>query len=140
MSSLAWHYQHTAHLLDIASRLDAYGLTLNMSKTSLGQSKIEVLGYQLSPEGILPLQNKVSAIEKFPLPATVKSLRQFLRMVTYQRRFLKNAAELLRPLNDLLQSKVKNTDCIKWTDSAKHAFSWKILLFWHILMIKLSYS
>ena len=76
----------------------------------------------MSLEGILPFQNKVSAIEKFSLPATVKSLRQFLGMMTYQRRFLKNAAEFLRPLNDLLQGKVKNTDRIKRTDSAKHAF------------------
>ena len=114
--------QHKAHLLDIANRLDAYGLTLNMSKTSLAQSEIEVLGYQLSPKGILPLQNKVTAIEKFPLPTTVKSLRQFLGMVTYQRRFLKNAAGLLQPLNDLLQGKVRNTDLINWTDSAKAAF------------------
>ena len=78
--------QHKAHFLDIASRLDAYGLALNMSKTSLGQSKIEVLGYQLSPEGFFPLQNKVSAIEKFPLPATVKLLRQL-------KRFLKNVSK-----------------------------------------------
>ena len=28
----------------------------------------------------------------------------------------------MRPLNDLLQGKVKNTDRIEWTDSAKHAF------------------
>ena len=113
---------HKRHLLEIANRLNAYGLTLNMSKTSLGLSEIEVLGYHLSANGILPLQDKVAAIKKFPKPKSVKSLRRFLGMVTYQRRFIKNAAELLQPLNDLLHGKVQNNDPVMWTNSAEQAF------------------
>ena len=113
---------HKPHLLDIAIRLNAFGLTLNMDKTSLGLSHIEVLGYHLSADGILPLKDKVSAMKNFPLPTTVKSLRQFLGMVTYQRRFLQNPAQLLQPLNNLLQDKVKNNDLVAWNDAAIQAF------------------
>ena len=78
-----------------------------MKKTSLGLSEIYVLGYRLSAKGILPLRDKVNAIERFPKPSNVKQLRQFLGMVTYQRRFITNAAKLLSPLNLLLDGNVK---------------------------------
>ena len=113
---------HKRHLLEIAIRLNTHGLSLNMSKTSLGLPETEVLGYYVSANGILPLQDKVAAIKKFPKPQCIKSLRCFLGMVTYQRRFIKNAAELLQPLNDLLQGKVCNTDPVIWTSSAEQAF------------------
>ena len=114
---------HKSHLLEIANRLNAFGLTLNMSKTVLGKSEIEVLGYHLSADGISPLNDKIDAIKKFPRPTTVKSLRQFLGMVTYQRRFILDAAQILKPLNDLLQGKPKNNDPINWTHSAEQAFT-----------------
>ena len=116
-------HTHKQHLLEIANRLNAFGLTLNMKKTSLGLSEIDVLGYRLSAKGILPLRDKVNAIERFPKPSNVKQLRQFLGMVTYQGRFIKNAAELLSPLNLLLTGNVKNADPIVWNSLAEDAFS-----------------
>ena len=113
---------HKHHLLDIANRLNAYGLTLNMQKSVLGKAEIEILGYHLSANGIKPLNEKIIAIQKFPRPTTIKSLRQFLGMITYQRCFIPNAAQLLRPLNDLLLGKRRNSETVNWTESVNQAF------------------
>ena len=43
-------------------------------------------------------------------------------MITYQRRFIPNAAQLLRLLNDLLLKKRRNGETVNWTDSANQAF------------------
>ena len=56
---------HKHHLHDIANRLSAYGLTLNMAKCSLGLSEITVLGYKLSQNGIVPLEGKIIAMKDF---------------------------------------------------------------------------
>ena len=42
---------HKHRLHNIANRLNAYGLTLNMAKCSLGLSEVAVLGYKLSQNG-----------------------------------------------------------------------------------------
>ena len=113
---------HKHHLHDIANRLNAYGLTLNMAKCSLGLSEITVLGYKLSQNGIVFLEDKIIIIKKFPTPSTVKELRRFLGLVTYQRRFLNNAAFILNPLNFLLKDHVKNDDVLDWNAQATEAF------------------
>ena len=113
---------HRHHLHDIANRLNAYGLTLNMAKCSLSLSEITVLGYKLSQNGIVFLEDKIIIIKKFPTPSTVKELRRFLGLVTYQRRFLNNAAFILNPLNFLLKDHVKNDDVLDWNAQATDAF------------------
>ena len=40
--------KHKKHLLEIANRLNSYGLTLNMNKCVLGASQLNVLGYKLN--------------------------------------------------------------------------------------------
>ena len=113
---------HKRHLHDIANRLNAYGLTLNIKKCILGVNKIDVLGYRLSADGILPLPDKISAIKNFPQPTTIKELRRFLGLIAYQCRFIKNAAFILDPLNFFLKGRVKNNDRLQWTDKANEAF------------------
>ena len=43
-------------------------------------------------------------------------------MIAYQRKFIKNAAFILDPLNSLLKGRVKNNDQLQWTDKADKAF------------------
>ena len=93
---------HKRHLHDVANRLNAYGLTLNIKKCILGVDKIDVLGYRLLvADGILPLSDKISAIKNFSRPTTIKELKRFLGLIAYQHRFLKNAAFILDLLNSL---------------------------------------
>ena len=48
--------------------------------------------------GILPLQEKVTAVRAFPTPTTMKALQEFVGMVNYYHRFLPHIAATMAPL------------------------------------------
>ena len=100
--------EHKTHLLEIANRLNSYGLTLNINKCVMGASQLNALGYKLNASSITASHEKIAAVKNFFEPVTIKELRQFLGQVNYQRRFIENEAEILSPLQDYLKSKVKN--------------------------------
>ena len=110
------------HLRDIGNGLNEYGLTLNIKKCIFGVSKINVLGFRLSADGILPLPDKTSATENFPQPTTIKELRRLLGLIAYQCRLIKNTAFILDPLNPLLKGRVKNNDRLQWTNKVDGDF------------------
>ena len=62
---------------------------------------------------------KKEAVQKFPIPRTVKNVREFLGLCTYYNKFIQNFAKLIKPLTRLLQKDVK----FKWDDSTHRAFN-----------------
>ncbi|XP_075990207.1 uncharacterized protein LOC142985849 [Anticarsia gemmatalis] len=79
------------HLEQVFSRLSEYGITINLEKCTFKATSIEFLGYQVTTEGIRPLENKVQAIIEYPKPKNVSELRKFLGMVNFYRRHLPKA-------------------------------------------------
>ena len=60
---------------------------------------------------------------KYPRPAKVQNLRQFLVSVNFYRRFIQGATKIQHPLIiQLCGSKKKNNTPIEWTRELKHAF------------------
>ena len=114
--------EHKRHLHEIMNRLDAYGLALNLAKSTIAVSEIRMLGHKITRDGILVLPERISAIKELPEPTTIKELRHALGLINFQRRFIKNAAQILVPLTNYLQGKVKNDDKICLTADAQKAF------------------
>ncbi|GBP54228.1 Retrovirus-related Pol polyprotein from transposon 297 [Eumeta japonica] len=50
--------QHRRHLKALFSRLDTYGITINLSKCAFEKDKIDFLGYEVSTSGISPLEER----------------------------------------------------------------------------------
>ena len=118
------HQQHAEHLHQLLGRLQDHGLKIHPTKCVFGASSVDFLGHRVSAAGLEPLPQKVSAIEDFPRPTTVRKLREFLGMVNYYRRFIPQAATLLAPLNDLLKGTKKNSPKpLLWGEEAKQAFT-----------------
>ena len=69
--------EHEQHMHQVFSRLQKYGLTINPSKTHLGQHKLSFLGHEITSEDVAPLPEKVQAISDYPKPVTIKQLRAF---------------------------------------------------------------
>lgn len=110
-----------AHRNSVFSRLREYGL--NASKCIFRVREIEYLGYLITDRGIQPLPAKVETIRSFPKPSTIKQLRQFLGIINFYRRFIKNAAKFQAPLNDMLKGSVKNDKRqVPWTVKSDTAF------------------
>ena len=66
---------------------------------------------------------KVKAIREFPLPETRKKLREFLGLINFYRRFIKNCATLTYPLNSLLSTPKLDNQPLQWTDNTRMAFT-----------------
>lgn len=116
--------EHKAHLRAIFQRLSAYGLKLNVSKCVLGVPELVFLGHLITPDGIKPLQEKVSAIQNYKQPETVGQLRKFLGLLNYYRRFVPHAAEHQRLLHDFLKGSRGRKDSrqIEWSPETVEAF------------------
>ena len=113
---------HFENLEDCFKRLRAYGLKLNMKKCSFGTESVHYLGYNISKSGIRPGAEKTEAVAKFPPPANIKQVRQFLGLANYFRQLIPNFATQAAHLTVLTS---KKTD---WKEgelptSAKIAFN-----------------
>lgn len=115
--------EHEDHLRQVFSRLRDYGMVISVSKCVFGAPEVTFLGYRISESGTRPLDTKVQAILDFPPPKDVKTLRRFLGMANFYRRFLPDAAQTQAPLNALLTGAVKGSTPINLTGDALLAFS-----------------
>jgi cleavage and polyadenylation specificity factor subunit 1 len=65
--------------------------------------QIDYLGHRISPSGVKPLQDKLTAIKNHPPPKNVAQLQTYLGMVNFYRRFFPAAPAVLRPLDSAQQ-------------------------------------
>ena len=71
----------------------------------VGPVDLEFLGHCVTSSGVRPLLERVQHITDFPRPQSTKSLKEFLGMLNFYRRFVPQAAAILLPLNDLVNVK-----------------------------------
>ena len=69
---------HLDHLNQVLQRFQMAGLKLKPSKCHFICQQVEYLGHVITPEGISPNNNRVTAISDFPAPSSVKEVRQFV--------------------------------------------------------------
>lgn len=115
--------EHLEHVKILFDRFSKYGVVINLAKCVFGVSEITFLGYTVNASGISPMQERVKAISKFSLPETIRVLRRYLGMYNLYRRFVPHAAEILHPLNALLEGGKKGNAPIIWTNEARDSFA-----------------
>ena len=79
------------------------GLRQNMlkfspSKARLGATDADFLGHSISPAGVRPNADKISALIRMPMPQDLKQVRAFLGGVRYYRRILRDLSKQTRPI------------------------------------------
>ncbi|GFX25654.1 retrovirus-related Pol polyprotein from transposon 17.6 [Trichonephila clavipes] len=116
--------EHRSHLRTIFQRLSSYGLKLNISKCVFGVTELIFLGHLITPDGIKPLPDKVQAVFDYKQPETVGSLRKFLGLLNFYRRFLPKAAEQQYLLSEFLKGSKgkKDSKPLNWSSEAITAF------------------
>ncbi|UYV69897.1 hypothetical protein LAZ67_7001124, partial [Cordylochernes scorpioides] len=112
--------QHVSHL-QLFGHLRDYGLTINETKCTFGQTSVKFLGFIITNAEILPDPQRVQAIKDISIPDTVGKLRRFLGMLNLYRRCLPNAASTQAPLHAMVEGR-KNASC-QWTPTALQAFN-----------------
>ena len=106
--------EHRRHLRQLFNRLADYGLVVNTKKCVLGQSSLEFLGHCVTSSGVRPLLERAQHITDFPRPQSTKSLKEFLGMLNFYRRFVPQAAAILLSLYDFVNVKDNEFEA-EWT-------------------------
>ncbi|KZR98480.1 Uncharacterized protein APZ42_006084, partial [Daphnia magna] len=88
--------EHLARLELVLTALEQANLTLNVNKCVFGSTMVSHLGHVVDAEGIRPESEKVRALTTMPV-TNLKSLRGFLGLASYYRRFIPDFAALAHP-------------------------------------------
>lgn len=110
-------HDHVKHLQMVFDLLKANQLFAKLAKCSFAQKQIEYLGHIISTEGVDTDGAKVEAMLSWPVPKSVKELREFLGLTGYYRQFIKDFALISKPLSELLKK-----GGFQWTEKATQAF------------------
>lgn len=110
--------EHINNLRKVFDRLDYFKLRLNRQKCFFCCESVKYLGHIISPSGIQPDPDKVTAIMEMKPPGTVKQLLSFFQTCSWFRRFIPEFAKVSKPLTNLLK---KGSKWI-WGAEQKEAF------------------
>ena len=70
--------EHEQHLQILFARLSQFGVIINPAKCKFGTTSLTFLGHVVDQHGIRPLNDKVKVIQDFPVPDSLRKLREFL--------------------------------------------------------------
>ena len=83
---------HLERLNEVLDRLEKAGLRLKKEKCVFMVPEVVYIGHKITAEGVSPLQEKIEAIQKVPVPKDVKDLQAYLGLLNYYHRFLPSVA------------------------------------------------
>ena len=89
----------------------------NLSKCEFGLTEMLYLGHIMGVDGVKVHEEKIRAIRDWPVPQDVTTLRGFLGICTYYKKFVKGFSQLATPLTDLTKR-----GALAWIDGAQEDF------------------
>lgn len=110
--------QHEQKLRNLLERLKTAGLLLQPEKCKFLCKEISYLGHVITNEGVKPDPKKTEAVANFPRPRNSKNIKQFLGLAGYYRRFVRDFANIARPLTNLLKKEKQ----FQWDQEQEDAF------------------
>ncbi|KAK3083233.1 hypothetical protein FSP39_017411 [Pinctada imbricata] len=109
---------HIENLQEVFDRLNRANLKLSPEKCCLLQTEVKYLGHIVSKEGIKTDPNKIQSVVNWPKPRKVKDVRSFVGLCSYYRKFVKNFAQIAKPLHRLTE---KGREFV-WDEECENAF------------------
>lgn len=94
---------HLEDIEKIVSKLKDSGMKISTEKSKFFKTEVEFLGFTVSCSGIKTCPSKVNDILNYKQPETLRALRSFLGLSGYYRRFIKDYAEIAKPLTRYLR-------------------------------------
>jgi hypothetical protein len=102
----------------VLERCREHGITLSRDKMQMG-SEVRFAGHVISPKGVKPEPEKVTALKNFPAPTDQTGLRSFLGLAVQLGGFVPDLAHLTEPLRPLL----KKNAVFLWLPEHEEAFA-----------------
>ncbi len=117
---------HLQHLEQVFWAMEKYGLKLQPDKCQLFRKEVKFLGHCVSASGVSLDPEKVSVVQGWSAPKTVRQVRSFLGFVGYYRRFIKDFSKITKPLNQLLvgsgRPRGRGSPPVAWDSACDVAF------------------
>ena len=79
---------HKQHLEEVFYHIQEVGLTLHGEKCRIGLSQVTYLGHVFSASGMTPDEEKVKAVQSWPIPNSVTAVHCFFGLASYFRRYI----------------------------------------------------
>ena len=117
--------EHIRRIEAVFSRLKEHGLKLKPSKCEFFKSSVTYLGHVVSERGVETDPEKIRALSEWPEPHNIKTLRSFLGFTGYYRRYIKDYARIVKPLNDLLVGHPTNKHAVPSSKKKKVSTPWQ---------------
>ena len=92
---------HNEIVEKVLKRLEENDLYVKPEKYMWKVRKIGFLEVVIGSNGIEMEKKKVNRVLSWPKPENIEDIRKFLGLTNYYRRFIKNFAQVARPMNDL---------------------------------------
>ena len=109
---------HLSRLSSVLDRIVSHGLKVSPKKCHLFQKQVSFLGHIVSNEGVATDPGKIESVKARPNPTNITEVRSFLGTCSYYRRFIKDFAEIARPLHKLTEKICP----FNWTQECEDAF------------------
>ncbi|KAF4683601.1 hypothetical protein FOZ60_008868, partial [Perkinsus olseni] len=109
------------HLADVKRTLralDLAGFTTRVDKCKFGLDSLDYLGHRIERGVIRPMFSNVERIMRSKRPWNLQSLRRFLGMCGYYRKFIKGYSKVAQPLTDLLRGGQR----FRWEEREERAY------------------
>lgn len=99
------HHKHLEIILQVCKQ---EGIVLSESKAKLCLTKINFLGLEIEEGQLRPQSHILDNIQKFPSKMeSVTMLQRFIGILTYAEGYIKNLAEMRKPLQGKLKKNVR---------------------------------
>lgn len=99
--------EHIKHLKLVLQKLKEAKLKIQLEKCEFFRKETQFLGHTVSEDGVRPNNDKIKVIKQWPIPKSEKEIRQFLGILGYYRRFIKDFAKIVKPLTNLLRKDIE---------------------------------
>ena len=110
--------EHLSRSRQVFQRFQQANLKINPSKCAFFQTKVQFLGHIVSKDGLQVDPEKINAVLKFPTPTNQTHVKSFLGLASYYRRYVKDFAEIARPLHRASETSSE----FQWNEAAQISF------------------
>lgn len=111
---------HLITLRDLFERVRKANIKLKPSKVKIGYEEVVYLGQVVGAGKVRPTDENIEKVINAPVPRTKKGVRSLCGLVNWLRKFIPNAAKLLKPLTDLTAK--SKSDVVKWGPEQQNAW------------------
>lgn len=99
--------EHTQNLKQVFDALRKANLKIQMDKSQFFKKEVTFLGHIVTQQGIKPNPEKIAAVQRFSIPKTPKQIKEFLGILGYYRKFIKDFSKLTKPMTSKLKKNEK---------------------------------